>query len=101
MSRLSKPERILREIPKDEWISAADIGKKIGLTPHTVGALIGIHLLNRFVERRTSPKYASHVHEYKQLTRFERTQNYEPKCQGGLLPAHEALGRNQAKTLRP
>jgi len=99
--RLSKPERILREIPKDEWISAADIGKKIGLSSRSVGSLIGIYLLNKFVERRISPKYSGHVYEYKQLARFERTQNYEPTCQGGLLPAHEALGRNQAKTLRP
>ncbi len=73
MSRLSKPERILREIPKDEWIIAADIGKKIGLSSRTVGSLIGINLLNKFVERRTNPKYSGLVWEYKQLARFERT----------------------------
>ncbi len=77
MNRLSKPERILREIPRDEWITAADIGKKTGLTSHTVGALIGLYLLNKFVERRVSPKYSGHVYEYKQMARFERTQKHE------------------------
>lgn len=78
MSIPSKLDRILREIPKDEWVTAADIGKKSGISPHIVGALIGVHLINKSVERRINPKYAERHYEYKQRIRVERTRKHEP-----------------------
>jgi len=43
---------ILEAIPYDDWVSAADIAPKVGVSSQKVGRLIRYHLFNKHVERR-------------------------------------------------
>jgi len=69
---MSKVDRILEATPADEWVKAADVEEKTGLSAHSVGALIAYHLLNELVDRRHTRKYERGHYEYRRLRRIGR-----------------------------
>ena len=66
-SRGEAVEMILEAIPRDRWVSAAEIAAVAGVSPHEVGALISIHLLGADVERRPTRSPWSSSYLYRRL----------------------------------
>ena len=106
-NKASNIRKVLEVIPNDNWVKASDIEKKTDLSVHEIGGIISHNLLYVFVERRKTSINGGAFYEYRRFRRLrdngglERALEHEPTRQGGLLPAHNAMGKNQAKTLRP
>jgi hypothetical protein len=66
-SREEVVEKVLEAIPRDRWVSAAEIAAVAGVSPHEVGALISIHLLGADVERRPTRSPWSSSYLYRRL----------------------------------
>jgi hypothetical protein len=70
-SREEAAERILEAIPRDRWVSAAEIAAVVGISSHLVGALIGFRLLGADVERRPKWRSGSSFYLYRRLRRVD------------------------------
>jgi len=60
-------EKILEAIPCDRWVSAAEIAAETGIDSRKVGALIGLRLLNVYVEWRPTRPSGGGRHLYRRL----------------------------------
>ena len=50
-------ERVLRVIPHDRWVSAAEIAAETGISSHKVSGIIREHLLIAYVEWKHTRMY--------------------------------------------
>jgi len=67
LSRREKAEKILEAIPRDRWVSAAEIAAETGIGSIQVSALIKRSLLNVFVERELIRPSRIRRHFYRRL----------------------------------
>jgi len=64
-----KAWRVLEAIPRDAWLTAGEIGAKIGMHAMSVAMIIWSRLLWAFVDRRPAQRERKHVRwEYRRLT---------------------------------
>jgi len=66
-SREEAAEKILEAIPRDRWVSAAEIAAKTGISSRRVAGIIRINLLGADVERRSKRPSGSLFYLYRRL----------------------------------
>jgi len=57
-------DAILEQIPRDRWVSAAEIAIRLGTDPRKVGAIIHTRLL-KDIERKRRSDWYSNVYVYR------------------------------------
>ncbi len=67
LGRREKVEKFLEAIPYNRWVSVAEIAAETGIDSRKVGALIGLRLLNVYVERRPTRPSGGERHLYRRL----------------------------------
>lgn len=69
MRPTGKARRVLEAIPRDAWLTAGEIGARIGMHAMSVAMIIRNRLLWAFVDRRPAQRKRRHVRwEYRRLT---------------------------------
>jgi len=66
-SREEAAEKILEAIPRDRWVSAAEIASKTGISSRRVAGIIRMNLLGADVERRSKRPSGSLFYLYRRL----------------------------------
>jgi hypothetical protein len=67
LGRREKVEKVLEAIPYNRCVSVAEIAAETGIDSRKVGALIGLRLLNVYVERRPTRPSGGGRHLYRRL----------------------------------